>query len=490
MANFSEHTIEQAGEYKLQTIEIISYRKHGGESTPYKMDIKPITINVELTEDIFADGLVGAVTVYDTQDIRTVLPITGLERLNLKFNTPGLPGVNGVEDEGFPFQIYKIDQVRVDENNPRGQMYKIYFCSQEAYYNSFNRISQAFAGPIEDAIEKIFRQKDFLNSKKRLYFEPTRTNTKLVIPNMRPFGAIKLLCSYAQSANYRNAGYMFYETSQGFFFRSIESMLALGGAKARPSKFKYQYQVSNVRSGDTRDVLDDLRNVIKYDFVRPVDTLKQLREGAYGNKMISHDSFNKTITTTDFDYAESFGDFFHTEHSEGDRATDKMTIPFAYYDDTRKDISQNYMAKLMVDTNTSKLHNDYEIPLPSETTQLQVPQLQQLQGTNLRLLVFGNTLVHAGDVITFDLPLMRPLGGDRQESNPYYGGRYMIMSIKHVINIAAQRHEMILNCMKDAVRTPYPIEKDSNTINTPELGVSNIYTEDSNILSGDILERL
>ena len=85
---------------------------------------------------------------------------------------------------------------------------------------------------------------------------------------------------------------------------------------------------------------------------------------------------------------------------------------------------------------------------------------------------------------------MRPLGGDRQESNPYYGGRYMIMSIKHIINIAAQRHEMILNCMKDAVRTPYPIEKDSNTINTPELGVSNIYTEDSNILSGDILERL
>jgi len=206
--------------------------------------------------------------------------------------------------------------------------------------------------------------------------------------------------------------------------------------------------------------------------------------------MISHDSFNKTITTTDFDYAESFGDFFHTEHSEGDRATDKMTIPFAYYDDTRKDISQNYMAKLMVDTNTSKLHNDYEIPLPSETTQLQIPQRQQMQGTNLRLLVFGNSVLKAGDIITFDLPLMRPLGQDRQESNPYWGGRYMITAIKHIINIKAQRYEMILNCMKDAVRTPYPVEKDNNTILTPEQGVSNIYTEDSNILAGDILESL
>jgi len=490
MADFSSNTIEQAGEYKLDTIEIISYRRHGGESTPYKMDIKNITLNVELTEDIFTNTMVGAVTVYDTQDVRTVLPITGLEKLNLKFNTPGLPGVNGVEEDGFPFQIYKIDEVRVDENNPRGQLYKIYFCSVEMYYNSFNRISQAFAGPIEDAIEKIFRQKDFLNSKKHLYFEPTRTNTKVVIPNVRPLNAINMLCDYSQSANYKNAGYLFYETPQGYFFRSVESMLALGGAKARPSKFKFQYQVGNVRSGDTRDVIDDMRSVIKYDFVRPVDTLKQLRNGAYANRLIRHDAFDKTFITTDFDYADSFKDYFHTEHEEGDKATDKFTLPFAYYDETRKDISQNPMAKLMTVAQSSKLHNDYELPLCSETKQIMIPQQEALKGTNLRLLIHGNSLIHAGDIITFDLPLMRPLGQDRQESNPYYGGRYMVTAIKHVINISAQRYEMVLNCMKDAVRTPYPKELDTNTVNTPERGISNIYTEDSNILSGDILERL
>ena len=490
MADYTKSNIEQAGDYSLDIVEIISYRRHGGESKPYKMDIRPITLNIELTEDILTNTMVGAITVYDTQDVRTILPITGLEKLNLRFSTPGLKGVEAVEEDGHPFQIYKIDEVRVDPNNPRGQLYKIYFCSQEMYYSSFTKVSQAFAGPIEDAIEKIFRQKDFLNSKKKLYFEPTRTNTKIVIPNLRPFNAINLLSSYAQSSAYRNAGYLFYETPDGYFFRSIESMLAMGGAKARPSKWKFFYQVSNVRSGDTRDVMDDMRNVIKYDFVRPVDTLKQLRDGAYGNRMISHDTFNKTITTTDFDYAQSFGDFFHTEHSDGDKATDKFTVPFAYYDNTNKDISQNYMAKLMVDSNTSNLHNDYQLPLPSETTQLQIPQRQQMQGTNLRLLVFGNSVLKAGDIITFDLPLMRPLGQDRQESNPYWGGRYMITAIKHIINIKAQRYEMILNCMKDAVRTPYPVEKDNNTILTPEQGVSNIYTEDSNILAGDILESL
>src|SRR6056300_813729 len=114
MADFSKNTIEQAGEYKLDTVEIISYRRHGGESRPYKMDIKPIVLNVEMTEDILTNTLVGAVTVYDTQDVSTVLTITGLEKLNLRFYSPGFPGGNAVEEEGHPFQIYKIDEVRVD----------------------------------------------------------------------------------------------------------------------------------------------------------------------------------------------------------------------------------------------------------------------------------------------------------------------------------------------------------------------------------------
>ena len=134
--------------------------------------------------------MVGTVTVYDTQDIRTVLPITGLEKLNLKFNTPGLTGVNAVEEEGHPFQVYKIDQVRTDPQNPRGQVYRIFFTSQEAYFDSISRVSRAYEGTIEDMVENLLREKRYLNSKKPFIFEPTRSNTKYVVPNLRPFEAI------------------------------------------------------------------------------------------------------------------------------------------------------------------------------------------------------------------------------------------------------------------------------------------------------------
>ncbi len=35
------------------------------------------------------------------------------------------------------------------------------------------------------------------------------------------------------------------------------------------------------------------------------------------------------------------------------------------------------------------------------------------------------------------------------------------MAIKHVVNIEAQRHEMVLKCYKDSVRNEYPREEDA-----------------------------
>src|SRR5210317_169630 len=95
--------IEQAGDFNLNKVNLISYRFDGEEVAPYEIDIKPITVNIQVVEDIHKACLMGSITVYDSQDVRTVLPITGLEKLELSFNTPGMPGVHAVRDEGFPF---------------------------------------------------------------------------------------------------------------------------------------------------------------------------------------------------------------------------------------------------------------------------------------------------------------------------------------------------------------------------------------------------
>jgi len=483
--------IAQAGDYNLNTIKILSYRKNDSEGRMYEMDIRQITTNIELTEDIFSGFIHGSVLVYDSQDVRSVLPITGLERLELSFNTPGLPGVNAVRDEGHPYYIYKIEGAQQDKTNPRAQYYQIFFCSKEMYFNSFNRISQAYAGPIEESVQKILHDKDGLNSKKRFIFEPTKTNTKFVIPNLKPFDAIKLMGQDAISGSYNNAGYVFYEATNGFFFRSIESMLALGGAIAKPAAFKYNYQITNTSNND---IENDLKNVIRYDFKRPANMIFNLNEGMIASKMITHDSFNKTITETNFDYLNSYDKYFHTEHEDGFKAKRKGVVPFANFEDTEKDLSQQYNAKLMVDSNTQKIHNDYEIVNPALTVQNRLSQRLQMRNVNLSLQVYGNTLLHAGDIITFDMPLLRPLSDDkaRSQPNPYWSGRYLIMAIKHNISVVDERHEMSLKCMKDAVRSEFDAELDKSLINEKEYNTKllNIYELDKEQIKDDILEGI
>ena len=90
-AHVEKDVIDKVGKYNLSELTIISYRQDKDESAPKFIDIKGITLTMSITEDIFSDSIVGSVTVYDMQDIRSILPLTGLERLSLKFSTPGLP---------------------------------------------------------------------------------------------------------------------------------------------------------------------------------------------------------------------------------------------------------------------------------------------------------------------------------------------------------------------------------------------------------------
>ena len=102
------NVIHQPGDYNLETVNIISYRKNDEEGILYEYNIKPIVLSVELTEDIFSGFMSGNIIINDAQDIRSVLPITGLERLELAFSTPGMKGIRALRDEGHPFHIYKI----------------------------------------------------------------------------------------------------------------------------------------------------------------------------------------------------------------------------------------------------------------------------------------------------------------------------------------------------------------------------------------------
>ena len=130
----------------------------------------------------------------------------------------------------------------------------------------------------------------------------------------------------------------------------------------------------------------------------------------------------------------------------------------------------------MVVTETSKVHNDYEFTPVDETLPKITSQMTGYRNMNMTLLVHGNTLLNAGDVINFTVPVMQP--GEDKIPNPYTSGRYLIMAIKHTIAVTTQNHTMVLKCMKDSVRTPYPTEEDALIVGKDNTRDINIYNED------------
>jgi len=483
MAQTDRDVFDKVGQYNLDEIAIISYR-FAEDSLPRRIDIKGILYNFEIAEDILLNNVVGSAIVYDMQDIRTIMPIIGLERLSLKFNSPGLSGYDFTEDTGVPLQIYKIDKVRKDPQNERAQLYQIYFCSPEMYRNSTTKISKAYAGPLEDAVQDILR--NYLKSNKPFFFEPTSTNAKYVIPNLKPYEAINFLCSQARSKKFRvNAGYKFYETSEGFHFRSLDSMMGHDGQLSEITpKWKYQSMITsvteNAKQPELKDVTRRLSTVLKYEFDKPVDTLDNIQNGFYANKVTTHDAFNKTIKTTTYDYND-IGPFqAHTEMAASRFETAGLLYPQdgkgkgVKFSDTNKSLTELSDTKTMVLSETSKVHNDFEFTPNAELLPLITHQKQAMRNMNLSLLVYGNTILNAGDVITFSSPIQRP---GEPDNNPYTSGRYVIMAIKHMVNVEAQRHEMVLKCFKDAVSTPYPTEEDAlNSIGKGQNTNEDIYT--------------
>jgi len=479
--------LDKVGKYNLSEIKIISYRQDKEESLPKTIDIKAITASLFLNEDILSNTLSGSAIVYDSQDIRTVFPLTGLERLSISLNTPGMPGYDMTEDNGIPFQIYKIDKVTKDPTNDIGQFYRIFFCSPEMLNSQITSVSKAYSGPIENAVNDILKNEKYLNSKKPFYFENTATNSKYVIPSLKPLKAINYLATQCVSGKYNNSGYLFYETSKGFHFRSIESLLAINGAVARPTRWNFQPQITQLQDSkkpEVKDIERRMQTVIKYEFDKPVDTLVNIIDGLYANRLVVHDAFNKTIKTHDYNYIKDFGNGYHTETTGDGNDADKHILPNAKFNDTGKGLNDYPNSKKMVVTETSKVHNDFEFVPTKDTLPKITSQKAVLKNLSLKLLVYGNTQINAGDIINFTVPVMAP--SDKKMANPYTSGRYLVLAIKHTISVETNTHEMTLQCHKDSVRTPYPKEEDALIVGKENNKVINIYKEDSETLYGAI----
>jgi hypothetical protein len=236
-------------------------------------------------------------------------------------------------------------------------------------------------------------------------------------------------------------------------------MLAISGV-ARPVAAKFQQKPRNVKggSGET-DVIKEMQTVDGYTIKDQFDTLKNLSNGVYASRTITHDMFNKTFSEIDFDYNQYFPTIFHTEHDgSGGKVDNKSQLPlFNFKNNTM--ISDKPEGRLNFISTTENIQNEYEGPEGERIFPASMAQKLSFRSQSIGLDCKGFTGISVGDICSFEVPSYEPVKKDNpMDIDPYMSGRYLIKKIHHNINTSKDMHTMNLECMKDAVRVAYPEE--------------------------------
>tara|TARA_B100000029_G_scaffold350148_1_gene342560 strand:- start:223 stop:1713 length:1491 start_codon:yes stop_codon:yes gene_type:complete len=449
--------LTSAGRYLLDDVVLVSYQSADGSNKNAKsVSIRSLVQEINIYESLEGPGLSGNVVLQDGKSIVSHLPLTGYERIEFKLYTPGCSrGYDFSSITGHPMYVYKISGRM--PTTPRSQLYMLHFCSKEMIDNEMTRVNRTLTGSVDQMVIDIFRND--LNSTKNMIVENSKGIHKIIIPRLKPFKAISMLATKTEPMKYNSSGMLLYEDSTGFRFRSLENMLAIAGV-ARPVTAKFQMKPRNVKGGTgVTDVIKEMQTVDGYTILDQYDTLKNLANGVYASKMVTHDIFNKNFSETAFDYNINFDRVHHTEHDGRGGLTDnKSQLPILNYKNGKM-ISDHAEGTVNFVSTTKKVQNDYELPETDRMLPQSMSQKLAFRSQQLSLDCKGFTGISVGDLCSFEVPSYEPVSRDKPlDIDPYMSGRYLVRKIHHRIISATDKHTMNLQIVKDAVRVAYPEE--------------------------------
>ena len=458
--------IIKAGEFVLEecTIHTCSGGKLNLLELPY------VISDISVEEDIEQTTILGSITFLDSGNASSNGPIIGQETLTLKMQTTGIDNENSIID----FSKHSLMVFSLRTNVPIGDAMKvsqISFCSFEMMEDRRMRLSQSFEGEYYKIVEKIF--KDILKSKKKLWLEETVGKKKIIAPNISPFDVIKLAMHQGVNES-REPTFYFWETTKGYNFRTLESMYSTG--ETRGPKFRYieRAQPGGIHTrGGAPNIMAELSSILSWQILSGADTLVNYQVGVYASKLIEHDIFNKTYTEYKYDYlnpkivethipASSSGETGNPIYSatpindKGDTisTTKDMTFLFPV---SIKDVS----TKKDAHHSSPYGKSNFAAPTARDWHQRRVSMRQQIQengggGPTIRIVVNGNTVLNAGDMIYIDLYSKTVDPKKRDKFDVIYNGPFLIKKLRHNFSTDGMTHKMEITAIKDSLPVPLP----------------------------------
>ena len=399
------------------------------------IDLTTGVILFEYYEDIFSPTITAKVKVVDNgnviapkdnpdgnkQAIYNGLPLRGGERLSLKIagNSATNPGLNFSKKTDDYFYVSSITDVISETNR---ETFTLHLTSREAITNETSRVSKKFPTSlrISDSVQRILN--DYLKTNKIGKIDSS-SNKYGFIGNLRkPVTVLIWLASKAvpESSGNPTAGFLFYQTQDGFQFRSLDELIV------QTPKATYTYTESSESYDESDKKVNNDFKILNYYTDKNQNLIEKLRLGTYATQRMF---FNPL----DFSFSSPEKGLFSSKDYSGKAKTlgSRLKLPpIAEGSDKSLGDVPTRIITAIYDVGTLEKGASREIN--SDQGQYQSQSLMRYNTMftqTVSMVVPSNTNLRAGDVIECNFPKITQ--SDAKEFDSETSGLYMIKELCH-----------------------------------------------------------
>ena len=373
---------------------------------PYELGLgNPI---IDYYESVESPSISMTVTFIDIDQVIGREGITGGEYIDLTVK-------DGDVDE-FKITSKKqkliLNSVRNMITETNKQVATLEFVSVESIINQTARVNKKYTGNVSETVSKLLTNgegsdKKGIQSSKELEKDNALNSYSFVGNLKKPFDTIQWLCPKTQSSS-KDFGFLFYETLDGYVFKSIKSLLE-------------QEPITYTQTDKPGD--QGFFKILQNNLNQTNDIGMNMRMGMYANRTLYIDIENQTFEEVDFKISQldlkkppklldGIEDF-------PSRLMLRVNDFGVAQKGAKKDEVQP-LSELAVYQNKSYVRNNL---LFSQSINISIPL---------------NTTLRAGDVINIKLPVKKDDEGSKTDS---YGnertndpsGKYLVSELRHLI---------------------------------------------------------
>ena len=381
------------------------------------VDMSAAIVDYRYYESVLSNNISATATIVETgnseveRGILDGLPIRGGERTNIRIE----------DNQGGSLDVpLYVNRVRNATPGTQQDLYFIDFASPEYFANSQTRVVRRYEGKISEHISSILG--DVLPVQGSVDVDETSLEYNFIGNDRKPFYVCTWLASKAVPAEGVGgaAGFLFFQTRDGFKFKSIDTMFGKGSVVR---KF--------ILNNTGQAVAGKSANILNYTIESDTELHQNLTLGTYNNKSIFFDFLK-------MDYRERS---YSINDQEGKVSTaGKKGDHFNFVAKEFTESPTRFMSHILDIGVNPKGTGDQQIEnwkdeegegnFKVEDTQVQsIMRYNQLFTVKIQVTIPGDFDIRAGDLVECDFPELK--NGNPDQTNDESGGIYMVAHVCH-----------------------------------------------------------